>query len=204
MHCLTSSIEKSPDGYSFTLTINDMKKVYFKGKYRPYGSFSNDQQYELLEKQMLKCVEVCRLKNHVQWVYELHEPTVNYPPRLHIHGYMYNVHEEEVRNFISEFYTNPIRIAYGGYIKLSKYERTYYNENYFLDYMQKHQHEIKYYMSSIEDKKMTANLDGKKFNFQIESNINAHYLNSLDDVLESRDLGDEYRFGKLNKFLVEL
>jgi len=42
MNCLTNAIETETDGYSFTLTINDMKKVYFKGNYRPYGSFSNE------------------------------------------------------------------------------------------------------------------------------------------------------------------
>lgn len=186
--------------YSFTLTITDTKTVYWKGKRRHYGELSNDDQYQLLEKQMIK---INKFKD-IMWVYETHEPTAKYPARLHIHGFVRNTNYDEMNSFVMDFYDKPIHLAYGGIIKCSNIQKTLVDIDYFIDYIKKEQSTIKYYMSNLQEKKESAALDGKKFKVEIKTNITPQYLNSLEEHLENRNLGDEYLFGKNKTFFVEI
>lgn len=184
--------------YSFTFTISSKKVVYYRGNRRPYYLLPQIQQYDFLENQLQKINKF----NHIKWVYEEHKED----KRLHVHGYVMNTSDEEMNDFRARFYDHPITIAVSGQIKLSNIQRTLIDINYFQIYMEKHQHEIIYYMRTIQDRKHYDALDGKPFNkktLTIDININPHYLNSLDDVQESGYLGDEYLFGKQNKFTVE-
>lgn len=195
---LIKSIEWA--NFSFTFTISSKKIVYFKGKRRPYNMLTQDQQYEFLEKQLHRSNKHF---DNIKWVYEEHEKEDN---RLHVHGFVINACWEQMELFRSAFYGNPINIAYSGYIKLSNIQKTQLDISYFITYMDKNQNKIKYYMGQDQDKKLSCELNGEKFKpVLIESNISPQYLNSLEEHLESRDMGDDYKFGKkLNKFIVEI
>lgn len=200
-NCLYWWHNETKGNYSFTLTISESKVIYFKGKRLPYGMLTNQQQYEFLENHLNK---ISKFKGNAWWVYELHKPN-KYPARLHIHGYVINTSQMEMDDFISAFYGNPIQIAYNGYVKLCKVERTYFDSSFWETYCEKHQKDIIYHMGGLQQKKESAELDGKQFKITIDTNkINAQYLNSLEEHLESKNMGDEYLFGKINKFIVDL
>lgn len=193
--------DQTRGNWSFTFTISETKVVYYRGKRQPYGILTNEHQYNFLEKQIQK---VNHFKSNIWWVYELHEAGIHYPPRLHIHGYVLNTTEAEMEHFRNNFYGNPIQIGYSGIIKLSKMERTYYDKFFWEKYCEKHQKDIIYYMGGLEQKKMTKDLNGEKFKVLIDTGIDAHYFNSLEEHLEERDIGRDYNYGKLNKFVVEI
>lgn len=183
--------------YSFTFTIPSFKNVKYKSANTAYGKLSNEQQYELLEDHLQN---ICHGKfDQIKWIYEQHKETDN---RLHVHGIILKTNYELVEQFRNDFYSSyKINCSYKSYIKFSDIQRTIKDIKYFERYCDKHQHEIKYFMRVIEDKKHSEALDK---GVKIECNIPPKYLNSLEEHLESRELGDEYLFGKLNKFIIEI
>jgi len=184
------------ENYSFTFEIPFNKVIYFRGR-RPFGSLTFENQYNFLEDHLQK---INKFKN-IMWVYELHK--VN--PRLHIHGYIINSTFDEVQSFRHDFYiSQKIGISARTYIQISDIQLTLIDKHYFIDYMDKNQHEIIYKMRVLEDKFNSDALDGKKFKVSIHSNINPQYFKSLEEGQEERQWGDKYLFGVTNKFIVEI
>lgn len=189
---------KDKQNYSWTFTIPSFKNVKYKSANVTYGKLSNAQQYDLLENH-LQNITFGKFDT-IYWVYEQHKESDN---RLHVHGFIEQVNEEQVEQFRNDFYSSyRINCSYKSYIKFSDIQRTLVDKRYFQDYMKKHQNEITYFMSVIEDKKHSEAID-KGIKIEV-NNISPKYLNTLEEHLESRELGDEYPFGKMNKFLVEI
>lgn len=193
---LQEAVESTRGNYSFTFTIPSTKNVYWQKVYRPYGKMPQFMQYDFLENHLQRINKF----HEIYWVYEEHLET---DLRLHIHGWIIDTNEEEVKDFIDRFYKYPVMICYNTYYRISNYQKTIFTIDYFKEYCAKYQNKIKYYMSVIEDKKHSANLDGKKFKLTIDTNLDAHYFNSLERNQENRDMGDDYLFGKNKKFLIE-
>lgn len=180
------------EGYSFTLTIPPEKRVYYCGKRRKYGSLSNKQQWHFLCELMMKCIWQSHF-SFIDYVFEQHNDG-----RLHIHGYgiPHKMYENfgVVERLVDNFYTlnQIVGIKRSVYVRLSKVEQTLVDKSYWLDYINKHQHEI-IFRSHYEEE-----LAHKK---------------SLDNgvVIETRSISpppeyyDKYRFtGEINKFFVEI
>lgn len=182
--------------YSVTITIPSVKKVWYKGQYHYYGKLTQESQYDMLEKILQKYNTFPQIK----WVYETHEDQ-----RLHAHMWILNEYEEIVKDFRHKIYSDhAINIRPGSYLKISDIQRTLVSINYFNEYMQKHQANIKYFMSSDEAFRRKCVIDDDTFHLYIESNIPAEYVNSLVKGQETEYLPDTYPFGKSNKFIVEI
>lgn len=192
-------LEKS--NFSFTFTITCGKNVYFKGGMRQFDKLSFDEQYEFLEKQMIRSYSKYLNSDQILWVYEIHKDK----PRLHIHGFILDAYEAQVEEFRGEFYRHPIRYSYSTYKNISNIQKTYHSIQYFIDYMNKEQSDIKYHMSYIVDKKTHASLDGHNYVHSIEqnSNISNKYIHSLDEHLNGQYVSEDYLFGKKNKFILD-
>lgn len=137
--------------FSFTFTIPAFKKVYYNGKRRPYGSLSPNQQFHFLEDIMIKCINPLKFV-HIDWVYEEHEDK-----RLHIHGFcICSPNNGYAVNILrDDFYSfgQRIGIKICSYLKLSDIQQTYYDLNYWVEYCNKNQNNIKYknkYSQEIE------------------------------------------------------
>lgn len=179
--------------YSFTFTIPTFKNVKYKSANTAYGKLTFEQQYEFLEDHLQNISKF----DDIKWVYELHKDI----PRLHIHGFIKNEYYERVEQFRNDFYSNyKINMSYKSYIKMSDIQETIVDINYFENYCKKHQHEIKYFMRVIEDKKHSEALDK---GIKIECN-NGPKHNSLDMIQESENRPyEKYLFGKLNNFTLQ-
>lgn len=190
--------ETTRGNYSFTLTIPSKKKVYYQSKYVIFSKLSHLLQYDFLENHLQHINRFTSIK----WVYEEHTEK---DKRLHVHGYVLNTVEEEIKDFIDRFYKYPIILSYKTYHRLCDYQKTIIDLDYWKEYCEKNQKNIKYYMRVDENKKHELALDGKesKFKVLIETNLDAHYFNALEQNQESLEVGHKYPFGKNNKFLVE-
>jgi len=189
-----NKIEFKPKNYSFTFTVPSFKKVFYKGKYHAYGSLPQCHQYALLENVLQDSSNF----NCIKWVYEEHADK-----RLHIHGFINIAFEEQVDLFRDFFYRDyRIKISRKSYLKISDVQETYKDIQFFIDYMNKYQGEIVYFQSIDEHKKLYKSLDGLKHIVKIEYNVD---LPPPDLIQESSNLPYEnYLFGKLNKFIVEI
>lgn len=189
--------------YSFTFVIPSQKVVYFQNNRLPYNKLRQELQYEFIESHLQKINKF----HNVKWVYEEHNDDTK---RLHVHGYVMDTSYEEMEDFRRRFYSHPIQLAYSGYIKVSNIQKSLVDIQYFLNYMNKHQSTIKYFMLSDQQKLLSNNIDGKKTDFTENFKINAQYFNSLGEHLENEYLGDTYNFGKSklkiyhNKYIIEL
>lgn len=139
--------------FSFTLTIPPSKKVYYGGKRRAYGSMNQKAQYTFLNNLLLKVIHSSHFEE-IDWVFEEHEDR-----RLHIHGYAIVKPEyvplSPVSFLVSSFYmTNQIiGITSNEVIKrLSNIQETEKNINFWLRYMEKNQHKIKFYSPLREER----------------------------------------------------
>lgn len=181
--------------FSFTLTIPSFKNIYYNGRRIQYGKLTQDKQYDFLEDHL----QNINTFSNIRWVYEEHKEDPR--KRLHVHGYIENEYHECVKDFVDRFYSHhKVSMSVSSYLKMSDIQKTLVNIDYFKNYMEKHQHEIKYYMKVIEDEKRCDILD-EKFKVKIEYGPN---LNTVLQSLDEEHLGQEYLFGKQKKFILEI
>lgn len=141
--------------WSFTFTIPSFKSIKYKSVNTKYGLLTQNQQYDFIENH-LQDISTFH-KGDIKWVYEEHKENDN---RLHVHGFIINAIFEEVESFRNNFYASyKINCSRKSYVKYSDIQSTTYSIDYFKEYMQKHQHEIKYYMRVDIDKQHSDNLD---------------------------------------------
>lgn len=143
-------MENLKETYSFTLTIDGKKLVYYSGKRRRYGNMRQDHQAIFLNSLIIKVLRVLYVESY-EWVFEEHADK-----RLHVHGIMTFIDSKQynIESFISDFYTHNQIVGYkfSTYSKLSKYERTIVDTKFWLDYMRKHQKNLilRQYTQDIE------------------------------------------------------
>lgn len=184
------------ENFSITLTVPAFKKVFYNAKRVSYGALSQNQQFHFLED--IIQMNVGKFDTY-DWIYEEHEDK-----RLHVHMYVWDTHEELVKDFIYNFYNynSRIGIKYRSYSKLSNYQKTLVSQNYWLEYMEKHQDEIKYRRGYIQEKQHSNNLDsGTSSPVKLEFNNSSLHL---PNWVEEPEENNKYGFGKKTKFLVEI
>jgi len=188
--------------YSFTFTIPAFKNVYYKTNRRPFGNMIQEYQYDFLEthiQNLRQYVGGMGVFPEIKWVYEEHDDK-----RLHVHGYVKQTTREAMDSFRHKFYSYPISITEKSYLKISDIQMTKNTINYFVNYMEKNQDKIKFYMRDINRQ---TDYPPRKTTVLIESNIRPEYLNSLTQHLENETPGDKYAypFGKQKqKHIVEI
>lgn len=179
--------------YSFTFTIPKNKTVYHRGSRQIFSQMCQEQQYKFMERQMHK-VKKSSMKTY--WVYEEHEDG-----RLHIHGFILDEYYEIIEEFRRNFYRFPIQISPKVYFRLSDIQETKFDIHYFIDYMLKNQHKIKYKMSSLQEFEDLNKLDGKNTNFKIFIETNESQRVKAETKDPPKPAG--YLFGKKkNQFII--
>ncbi len=178
--------------YSFTFTIPGVKKVYYSGRKRAFGSMNLKAQHTFLNDLMTKIIWNDSFK-FIDWVYEKHEDE-----RLHIHGFVCVdefLAEAPIRKLQRDFYQhkNIVNMAETSYMRLSHVEKTYKDVKYWKKYIDKHQDEIIYHSPTYVQFMLFQNLD-KGVIIERPPLIDT----SADDYY------DTYRFGTQNKFTVEM
>ena len=176
--------------FIFTLTIPSFKRINYKsgrkGHYYPrgFGTMSQIEQRNYLD-DALSFIQ--KSTYQIKYVFEEHEDK-----RLHVHGLLMNTTFYEACDFMANFY------AYVGINSMKKYQKISdlkecINRDMWIDYMNKNQHRM---IKSRYDREQDhfKSLDYGIVN--IEPRVNAQYFNSLEQHLESENLGNEYLFGK--------
>lgn len=193
--------------FSFTLTVPRMKKVWYEGKFHNYALLSLRDQHNFLENRLQKIVYS---DWNIIYVYEQHEITEkDNSGRLHIHGMIYDTYFDLVQQFILKFYEFPINCAPKTALKISNVQKTYKDVKYFLNYMNKNQDKICFYMGAYQQQKDCDALDGLTTTFKEEIKpLNEEYFRDLKNHLNRKYLTDDYLHSLVkiqrNKFFIEI
>lgn len=180
--------------YGFTFVIPSTKKVLYqsgrknKNYLRNYGYLKQHEQRAFLD----RILSDISLNVRCKWVYEEHEDK-----RLHVHGIIYDEHEEYVMQYRNKFYEQVGYKSPKCYLKYSDI-RELNNISAWEDYMNKQHIKSKYEQEQKEFKDFDYGI------VQISTRLDEYY-NSLTSHLESEMLDDTYKFGTKNKkYIVEL